>query len=108
MSDIGETVADTDLETITMSSVFDDYQMFIIEINTREKIPKFKDLTGILMQDEERRLILKPQSVDLVLMAKKNFFKGKGNPQQKNGGKSQKIPNQTQGMHPNRINFEIK
>jgi len=36
---------------------------------------------GILMQEEERRLNLKPQSVDLALVARKNFYKGKGGPQ---------------------------
>ena len=29
LADIGDTVADTDLVTITMNSVTDDYQMFI-------------------------------------------------------------------------------
>jgi len=43
----------------------------------RDKIPKFEELTGILMQEEERRSTLKPWSVDLTLMAKKNFYKGK-------------------------------
>jgi len=60
LSDIGETVADTDLVTITMNGVTDDYQMFITGINAREKIPKFEELTRILMQEEERRLTLKP------------------------------------------------
>jgi len=41
-------------------------------------------------------------------MAKKNFFKAKGNPQQQNGGNPQKRPNQTQGMHLNRNNSKIK
>lgn len=81
LADIGHTVYDTDLVTITMNGVTDDYQIFITGINAREKILKFEDLTAILMQEEERRLTLKPQSVDLALMVKKNFFKGKGSPQ---------------------------
>ena len=35
------------------------------------------------MQEEERRLTLKPESGDLALMAKKKFFKAKGNLSQK-------------------------
>lgn len=108
LEDIGHTVEDTDFVTITMNGVTDDYQMFIIGINAREKILKFEELTGILMQEEERRLTLKPQSANLALMAKKNFYKGKGNPQQQNGGSSQKIPNPAQGMNPKRNNYVIK
>ena len=76
-----------------MNGVTDDYQMFIIGINVTEKILKFEELTRLLMQEEEIISTLKPQSVDLPLMAKKNFFKGKGSPQQQNGASSQKRPN---------------
>jgi len=48
-ADIGHTVDDTDLVTIAMNGVIDDYQMFVTGINVREKIPKFEELTGILM-----------------------------------------------------------
>eukprot|EP00253_Pinus_taeda_P002214 PITA_02214 len=106
--DIGDIVVDTDLVTITMNGVSDDYQMFITRINEREKIPEFEETTGILMQKEERRPTLKPQSADLALMAKKNFFKRKGNLQQKNEGSSQKRLNPTQGMNLNRNNSVIK
>eukprot|EP00253_Pinus_taeda_P015366 PITA_15366 len=44
--DIGHTVDDTDLVTITMNGVTDDYQMFITRINAKEKIPHFEELTG--------------------------------------------------------------
>lgn len=84
LSDIGDTVVDTDLVTITMNGVTDDYQMFITRINAIEKISKFEEIIDILMQEEERRSILKSQSADLVLMAKNKFFKGKGNLQQQN------------------------
>ena len=96
LENIGHTVDDIDLVTITMNGVTDDYQMFIPGINAREKIPKFEEMTGILMQEEERISTLKPQSVDLALMEKNNFYKGKGNLQQQNGGSSQKGPNPTQ------------
>lgn len=81
LSDIFHTMDDTDLMTITMNDVTNDYQMFITRINARENIPHFEELTGILMQEEEMRLTLKPQSVDLALVARKNFYKEKGGPQ---------------------------
>ena len=65
---------------ITMNVMTDDYQIFIIGISAREKIPKFEELTGILMQEEERRLTLMPQSSDLTLMEKNKFLKAKGYP----------------------------
>ena len=50
LADISEIVAYADLVTITMNGMTDDYQMFITGINAREKIPKFEELTGILIQ----------------------------------------------------------
>lgn len=108
LSDIGHTLEDTDLVTITMNGVTDDYQMFITGINARENIPHFEELTGILMQEEERRSTLKHQSANLALVVRKNFYKGKGGPQQQNGASSHKRPNLTQGMHPNKNYFETK
>lgn len=58
--DIGHTVEDTELVTIPMNGVTNDYQMFITGINAGEKILKFEEPTGILMQEEERRSTLKP------------------------------------------------
>ena len=58
--DISEIVAHADLVTITMNGMIDDYQMFITGISAREKIPKFEELAGMLMQEEEIRLNLKP------------------------------------------------
>ena len=105
---IREIVADADLVTITMNGMTDDYQMFITGISVREKIPKFEELTRIIMQEEERRLNLKPQSADLALMAKKKFFIEKGNPSQQNKGNPQKRHNQAQGMYLNRNDTVIK
>ena len=73
LSDIGHTMDNRVLVTITMNDVTDDYQMFITAINAREKVPHFEELTGILMQEEERRSTLEPHSADIALMAKKNF-----------------------------------
>ncbi len=49
LSDIGHTMDDIDLVTITMNGVTDNYHMFITGINAREKILHFEELTGILM-----------------------------------------------------------
>ena len=80
LADMSEIVEDADFVMITMNGMIDDYQMFITRISVREKVPKFEELTGILMQEDERRLNLKPYSADLALMVKKKFFKAKGNP----------------------------
>lgn len=108
LKDIGHTVDNTYLVTLTMNGVTDDYQMFITWINVREEIPKFEELTRILMQEEERRSTMKTQSVNLALLAKNNFYKGKRNLQQQNEGSSQKRPNLTRGINLNRNNYVIK
>ena len=64
-------------------------------------ISNFGELTRILMQEEERILYIKPQSVDIALMAKNKFFREKGNPSQQNEVNPQKIPKQAEGMYPN-------
>jgi hypothetical protein len=58
---IGETVSNTDLVTITLNGMLEDYHMFITGLTAREKPPTFEELTGILLQEEERRGNLKPQ-----------------------------------------------
>jgi hypothetical protein len=64
---IGKTVSNTDLVTITLNGMLEDYHMFITGLTAREKPPTFEELTGILLQEEERRGNLKPQSKDLAL-----------------------------------------
>ena len=75
LSNIGQTMANDDLVTITMNSMTDDYRIFITRLNAREKPLGFEELTGILLQEEERRLSLKPQNLELAFMSK---FKSKG------------------------------
>ena len=86
MGDIGETMSNTDLVTITMNGMTDDYDMFITGLNAREKAPKFEELTGILMQGEERWMTLKRQSSYLSLKVKKKPFRGKAGAGHKGGG----------------------
>ena len=76
LGDIGEKVSNIDLVTISLNGILEDYQMFIIGLASREKAPTFEELTGILLQEEERRTNLKPQNSDLALWRKKRFPKG--------------------------------
>lgn len=82
--------------------------MFITGLNAREKPPKFEELTGILMQEEERRMTLKPQSSDLALMAKKKPFRGKENAVHKSEGTPQRKPPPSQGMSSKRSDLGPK
>jgi len=81
LGDIGEAVSGSDLVSITVSRMRDEFQMFVTGLAAREKAPTFEDLIGILLQEEERRQNLNPQNDDLALMVKWRSFKGK-QPQQ--------------------------
>jgi hypothetical protein len=63
---IGETISNIDLVTIILNGMLEDYHMFITGLAAREKPPTFEELTGILLQEEERRGNLKPPSRDLL------------------------------------------
>ena len=78
--EIGEKVSNTDLVTITLKGMLEEYHMFITSLATWEKDPTFDDVIGILLQEEERRKILRcgSQNLDLVLLAKgKQPYRGK-------------------------------
>eukprot|EP00253_Pinus_taeda_P003869 PITA_03869 len=64
LGDIGEVVSDSDLVSITLSGIHDEFQIFVTRFVAREKAPTFENLTGILLQEEERRKNLNPQSDD--------------------------------------------
>jgi hypothetical protein len=74
---IGETVSNTDLVTITLNGMLEDYHMFITGLAAREKPPTFEELTGILLQEEERCGNLKPLSKDLALWSNNRFVRGR-------------------------------
>jgi hypothetical protein len=61
--------------------MLEDYQMFITGLAMREKDPTFEELTGIFLQEELRRMNLKPnlkpRNSYLALWTKKRFPKGK-------------------------------
>eukprot|EP00253_Pinus_taeda_P029840 PITA_29840 len=92
LGDIGEKVSNSDLITITLNEMMDEYQMFITSVSARKETPAFEELTGILIQEEEWGQNLRPQSVDLALMEKKNPYKAKPPQGQKGGGVFQKRP----------------
>jgi hypothetical protein len=74
---IGETISNTDLVTITLNGMLEDYHMFITGLPAREKHPTFEELTGILLQEEERCRNLKPQNKDLALWSNKRSVRGR-------------------------------
>lgn len=77
LGDIREKVSDLDLVMITLNGMTNEYQVFISGLSAREKAPAFEELTGILLQEEERRQNLKSKSNDLALMAKRRQYRGK-------------------------------
>jgi hypothetical protein len=74
---IGEIVSNTDLVTITLNGMLEDYHMFITGLEAREKPPTFEELTGILLQEEERHGNLKPQSKYLALWSNNRSARGR-------------------------------
>jgi hypothetical protein len=74
---IGETISNTDLVTITLNGMLEDYHMFITSLAAREKPPTFEELAGILLQEEERCGNLKPQSKDLALWSNNRSARGR-------------------------------
>ena len=71
LGDIGEKVSDSDLVTITLNGMKDEYQMFITGLVAKDKAPAFEKLVGIFLQEEERWQNLRPQNDDLALVAKR-------------------------------------
>jgi hypothetical protein len=55
LGDIGDKVSNSDLVTITLNVMLHEYQVFIINIVSREEAPSFDDLIRILIQEEERK-----------------------------------------------------
>jgi hypothetical protein len=98
---IGETVSNTDLVTITLNGMLEDQHMFIAGLAAREKPPTFEELTGILLQVEERRRNVKPPSKDLALWSNNRSVRGRsgvGGSSWQRGGSSQRRQSRKQGM----------
>lgn len=77
LGSIGEKVSDSDLVTLTLNRMTNEYQTFISGLSAREKAPSFDELIAILVQEEEQRQNLKTQSNDLSLMEKRRQHRGK-------------------------------
>jgi hypothetical protein len=107
LGDIGENISSTDLVTITLNSMLDEYQMFITGLATREKAPTFDELTGILLQEERRKnLNGRSHNSDLALVAKgKQPYKGKSWRRNKGGRPHSKLDN---GRAPPSTNTNVK
>ena len=70
MGDIGEEMSSSDLVTITFKGLFPYYKVFISALATRQIPLTFVELSGILLQEEERMKIyeLESQTTDQALM----------------------------------------
>jgi hypothetical protein len=84
--------------------MLEDYQMFITGLVAREKPPTFEELTGILLQEEERRSNLKPQKKDLALWSNKRSLRGRPGERGRGDTSSQRrqSPRPNQGMLSNK------
>jgi hypothetical protein len=80
LGDIGEKVSSSDLVTITLKGLVQDYKVFISTLSTRQKPPTFDELAGILLQEEERmkNFDLNSSGSHLTLIARgKRSYRGK-------------------------------
>jgi hypothetical protein len=74
---IGETISNTDLVTITLNGMLEDYHIFITGLAAREKPPTFEELRGILLQEEDRHGNLKTASRDFALWSNNRSARGR-------------------------------
>jgi hypothetical protein len=72
LSAIGEKVSNSDMVTITLKGLMRDYHVFISSLGGRVQPPTFSELTGILLQEEERVKVFEMDShtSELALVAK--------------------------------------
>jgi hypothetical protein len=62
LGDIGETFSSSDLVTIALKGLLQDYKVFILVLSPTQTPPTFDELVGILLQEEER---MKSYDLDL-------------------------------------------
>jgi hypothetical protein len=105
---IREIVSNTNLVTIILNGRLEDYHMFITGLAAREKPPAFEELTGILLQEEERCGNLKPSSKYLALWSNnrsargRSGVRGRGSSSWQRGSSSQRRQPPNQGMQSDR------
>ena len=75
LGDISEEVSSTDLVSITLKGMLPDYKIFISALAARQTLPTFAELSGILIQEEERMKMYDPESqtIDHELMARGRY-----------------------------------
>jgi hypothetical protein len=106
---IGETVSNTDLVTITLNSMLEDYHMFIIGLAARDKPSTLAELTGILLQEEERCGNLKPPTKDLAMWSNnrsargRSGVRGRGGSSWQRGGSWQRGSSSQRRQSPNQV-----
>ena len=80
LSAIGDKVSDTDMVTIALKGLIKDYQYFVSSLGGRAKPPTFVELTGILLQEEERMKVFEMDSCtsEMALVTRgKQSYRGK-------------------------------
>jgi len=106
---IGETISNTNLVTITLNCMLEDYQMLITGITVREKPLMFEELKGILLQEEERHENLKPRNKYLAMCSNKRSARGRSGERGRGDSSWQRVissqrrqsPRSNQGMPSN-------
>jgi hypothetical protein len=88
LGNIGETISNTDMVTITLNGMLEYYQMFITGLAAREKPPTFEEMIGIFLQEEERCGSLKPHNIYLALWSNKRSSRGRSGERGKGGRSS--------------------
>jgi hypothetical protein len=80
------------------------YEMFITGLAARDKLPTFEELTGCLLQEEERHRYLKPKNTGLALWSNKTSSKGRLGERFRGVSSLQRkqYPRPNQGMQSNR------
>jgi hypothetical protein len=104
LGNIGETISSTDLVTITLNGMLEDYHMFITGLTAREKPTTFEELIGILLQEEERCPNLKPHNTYLALWSNMRSSRGRSRERGRGGHSSHRrqSPRLNQGIPSNR------
>jgi hypothetical protein len=90
IENIAEIISNTDLVTVTLNGMLEDYHMFIACLAAREKPPTFEELKGIFLQEEERHGNLKPHDADLALWSNKRSLEGRSGERSRGGSSSQR------------------
>ena len=70
---IGDKVSNTNMVTIALKGLIKDYQYFVSSLGGRVKLPTFIELTGILLQEEERMKVFEMDSCtsEMALVARR-------------------------------------